>query len=103
MNLKHSLIKMRDILLTDLLYLVPCLIKWFYQLKIRKEITVYPITNVIGRKAKLYQHGQWPPEEKDSQAVLFLHGVYSHPFVMLHLAKEAQKAKLGPVFSVYLS
>ena len=102
-KIQHFFIKMQDILITDILYLIPCAFNWFYHLKIKKDISSFRLIDKNDKKAILYQHGQWNPEENEAQAILILHGLYSHPFVMLHLVEMAQKANLGPVFSLYVS
>lgn len=94
---------MQDILITDILYLLPCMIKWLYHLKIKKDIFLFRLKDGSGKRANLYQHGKWESEKREVQVTLILHGLYSHPLLMLHLAKMAQTTNIGPVFSLYVS
>lgn len=94
---------MQDILITDILYLLPCMIKWLYHLKIKKDIFLFRLKDSSGKRATLYQHGKWESEKRELPVTLILHGLYSHPLLMLHLAKMAQTTNIGPVFSLYLS
>lgn len=94
---------MQDILLTDIRYLLPCALKWFYHRKIKKDIFLFQLKDKdSGKKANLYQHGEWESDNQKPQGALILHGLYSHPCVMLHLAEIAQKANIGPIFSLYV-
>ncbi|MCZ6925434.1 MAG: hypothetical protein O7D30_09185, partial [Rickettsia endosymbiont of Ixodes persulcatus] len=47
--------KMRDIIITDILYLIPCILNWFYHLKIKKSINHFNLKNHSGKEATLYQ------------------------------------------------
>jgi predicted esterase len=101
-KIKHFFTKMQDILITDICYLLPCVCKWFYHRIIKKDIFHYQLQDSLsGKKASLYKHGKGELKE-ESQAVLILHGLYSHPCMMLHLAKIAQNANPGPVFSLFV-
>lgn len=100
---RHFIHKIQDILITDFIYLVPSALKWFYHRKIKRSITHHTVRNESGKKATIFRHGHWASESKDVQATLILHGLYSHPFIMMHLAEMAQKVNHGPVFSLYLS
>ncbi|MBA2368799.1 MAG: hypothetical protein H0V82_07225 [Candidatus Protochlamydia sp.] len=101
LKIKHFYIKMQDILITDIRYLLPCVLTWFYHRKIKKDIFLFKLKNPhSGKKASLYQHGKW--KITNPQSILILHGLYSHPCVMQHLAKVAQKANIGSVFSLYV-
>lgn len=99
---KHFLTKMQDILLTDMIYLFPCVLKWFYHLKIKRDIFDFRFSDDQGKEAILYQHGKLN-FEKETQVSLILHGHYSHPLVMLHIAEMMRKTTKGPVFSFYVS
>jgi hypothetical protein len=100
---KYLFIKWWDILFTDITRLLPCIIRWFYQLKIKRNIRPFRIEHPSGKKAMLYQHGGWNSKQSEAKTVLILHGLYSHPCVMLHLAKQAQEINEGPVFTLNLS
>lgn len=102
-KMKHFFTKMRDILLTDLCYLLPCFLQWFYHRKIKKDVFRFQLKNPQSdMTADLYQHGEWNLEKQELQSVLILHGQYSHPCVMLHLAKIAQTTNIGSVFSLHV-
>lgn len=103
LKIKHFFTKMQDVLITDICYLLPCIITWFYHRKIKRDIFLFQIKDRhYGKKASLYRHGELKLENKESQSILILHGLYSHPCVMLHLAKIAQKVNIGSVFSLYV-
>ena len=101
-KIQHFFIKMQDIVITDILYLLPCVLKWFYHRKIKKDIFLFQLKDRFGKKASLYQHGEWESEKRGMCVTLILHGLYSHPLVMIDLAEMAQKTNLGPVFSFYV-
>lgn len=94
---------MSDIIVTDSIYIFPCMLKWFYRLKIKRDIIPIPLKNSLGKKGTLYQHSPLTTENRGAQAILILHGRYSHPFVMLHLCDLAKEAQMGPVFSLYVN
>lgn len=100
---RHFIDKMWDILATDFIYLLPAAIKWFYLRRIKKSITRHPIRLRNGKTASIYHHGGNESNDAEVEATLILHGLYSHPFIMRHLAEMAQEAGKGPVFSLYLS
>lgn len=102
-KIKNFFTKMQDILITDIIYLLPCGLKWLYHLKFKKDILPSKLIERSGKKANLYQHGNWESENKEIQVTLILHGLHSHPLVMLHLAEMAQETNLGPVYSLYVS
>lgn len=102
-KLNRYLTKIQDIVVTDFIYLLPCAIRWFYRKLVRNEIVRHGIGQGPGRKASIYQHGRFKSPNQEVLATLILHGLYSHPFVMLHLADMAQETGGGPVFSLYLS
>lgn len=94
---------LQDVLITDTLYLVPCMMRWLYHRYIKRDITAYPLKNSTGHKATLFQHGEWRRERKSNTPILIMHGVFSHPIVMLHLAKMAQETHIGPIFTLDVS
>ena len=103
LKIKHFFTKMQDILLTDICHLLPCVMRWLYHRKIKRDIFLFKLKDRhTGKKASLYRHGEWKLDNKGFPNVLILHGLYSHPSLMLHLAKTAQKAKIGSVFSLYV-
>lgn len=102
-KIKHFFTKIQDIVLTDFRYLLPCALKWFYHRKIKMDIFHFQLKNDSGKKASLYQHGKWKSENGETRVTLILHGLHSHPFLMLHLAEIAQKTNRGSVFSLYVS
>src|SRR5437016_2743266 len=103
----NFLSQMRDIILADIVYAFPYAIKWLYRSSIKKQIKLFPLEKTINRKkykAHLFLHGSLDSHISDETSViLLLHGVYGHPFSLLHLADIAQGSGLGPVFSIYLS
>lgn len=101
-SIRHFCAKMQDILVTDVRYLFPCLLKWFYHRRILRDITRIRIKNPLDKKANLYQHGRVKFEGEEGVATLILHGQYSHPFLMRHLASVAEKAQVGSTFSLYV-
>jgi len=102
-KVKHFFIKMQDILVTNLLYLLPCMFSWFYHLKIKRDIFRFQLVDPSGKKADLYQHGKWKSGNREALVTLILHGLHAHPLLMLHLAEMAQKANMGPVYSLHVS
>ena len=98
---RHNIQKYSDILLTDLRHLLPCLCRWLYRSKVRREIICHRITSAEGKKASLFQHGHKSPSPK--RVLLLLHGLYAHPFITLHLADLLQSRDVGAIFSLYLS
>lgn len=92
--------KMQDIIYTDICYLAPCAFQWFYRRNIQRDISLRTIQNPSGRKAKLYRHGNRKLSKNKARAALILHGRYSHPLLMLHLADITRELDLGPVFSL---
>lgn len=103
LRIRHFFTTLKDVLITDLLYLFPAIINWYYHRYIKRDIISFSLTSPSGKKATLYQHGKLKSANRKYPAILILHGVYSHPIVMLHLAKMAQKTKLGLVFSLDVS
>lgn len=99
-KIKLFLNKAQDIVITDILYIIPSFVRWFYHVKIVKDIFPFPLKNSKGKKAVLYQHGKTNVAKR---AILILHGLHGHPGVMLHFAEMAQEVNLGPVFSLYVS
>ncbi len=101
--IRYLTAKWWDILFTDLIRMPSCVARWFYHLKIKKNIRDFHIEDSSGKKAILYQQGHWDSKKQETKATLILHGLYSHPCVMSHLAKLAQDMHAGPVFSLYLT
>jgi predicted alpha/beta hydrolase family esterase len=101
-KIKHTYFKYKDLLITDLTIVPVCVLKWVYTLKIKKQLFPIPLVESSGTRGTLYQHGGQEASNNSLPAVLILHGLYGHPFVMLHLA-EIAKNIAGPVFSLYLS
>lgn len=95
--------QLRDIIVTDVCCLLPCIFRWIYFRRIKKDIYSFDLVEASGKKGKLYQHGEWNSKEKEVTAILILHGLYSHPLVMEHLAKMAKETNIGAVFSFYVS
>ena len=95
-----------DILISDLTFATSYKIKWFYRFNIKNQITEFKLqknSNYQTHTGFLYLHEDKDSEIRDeTSAVLLLHGLYGHPYTLLHLADVAQKANLGPVFSVHL-
>lgn len=87
--------KIQDVVITDILHVLPNFLKW-YLFFIRRKITKCTYQKNI----LLYLHGK--AETQKATAVLFLHGLYGHPSTLLPLAAIAQKAEIGPVFSLHL-
>lgn len=98
----YFLDRLQDIVISDIRYIIPSFLRWFYHTKIRKDITVIPLKDDFGKKAFLYQHGKIGNEKGKDIATLILHGLYGHPAVMLHLAEMAQEVDIGPVFSLLI-
>lgn len=86
---------LKDVLFTDISYVMPHAIKWYYRLKICKKIKTIPLSN----SSSLYLHNG----NLSGTPILFLHGLYGHPFTLLHLADHLQNAIKGPIFSMQLS
>ncbi len=101
-KIKHFLKKVQDIMITNFYYVIPALIKWFYHRKIRKDIFLFDLKNRYRRKVYLFQHGECESDKRNNPVTLILHGLYSHPFVMQHLAEVAQNANIGHTFSLYM-
>lgn len=80
--------KWNDILTSDAIYLLPCLLKWCYDL-------------VITRKVSKVSPGLYHYKGSGDKTILVLHGMHSYPFLMHSISKLASKS--GPVFSVRLS
>src|ERR1700733_13827445 len=95
--------EVRDIVVSDILYIMPSFVKWFYHSNIKKDMTVFPIKDEAGAQASLYLHGKNDLEKGKDTAVLILHGLYGHPAVMFNLIKMALEADIGPVYSLYIS
>ena len=87
---------LKDVLVTDLVFVLPFIIKWYYRRLITHEIVPLGLNN--SRSAILYMHGS----HQGTTPVLLLHGLYGHPFTFLHVADSLQKAKIGPIFSLRL-
>lgn len=98
--------KVNDILIADLAYTFPNAIKWFYRVNIKGNISSITLKRKIktkSKKALLFSHFDSSIQlNKETHAILLLHGIYGHPLSLLHLADIAQEAKIGPVFSIYL-
>lgn len=96
--------KIFDILLADLTYTIPNAIKWIYRVVVKREIVAFPLQNIhrLNERGCLYMHSNFNSMPKGGCAVVMLHGVYGHPFSMLHLADIALEANKGPVFSLHL-
>lgn len=103
LKLKYFSDKMKDILITDILYLFPSLCRWFIHRRIKRDISRFQLNHPSDKKSSLYQHGKIDLKKKNTQPILILHGLYSHPFIMLHLAEIAQNEGFGPIFSLYVS
>lgn len=95
--------KIQDVLFTNVYYIFPLLIRWFYHRKIKKDIFLFNLKNRFKKKVYLYQHGDCESDKRNNPVTLILHGLYSHPFVMQHLAEIAQRANIGHTFSLSLS
>jgi len=96
-------VQMQDIIITTIAFVIPAYFKWFYHVKIKKDILAFPLSDNAGNKGSLFLHGAEGFNKKDLTVTLLLHGLYGHPCTMLHLAELAQKVDSGPVFSLYLS
>lgn len=101
-KIKHFFITMQDVLITDVCYVLPHTLKWFYHRRIKRDISVIRFKNCSGKRASLYQHGTWKFEKSATPVIVFLHGQYSHPLVMQHLAEIAKETQIGATFSLYL-
>lgn len=102
MKSKYFSDKMKDIFMTDIFYVMPGLLKWFYERRIKRNISRFRLNNSSKKLSSIYQHGELD-FKKNSKPILILHGLYSHPFIMLNLAKAAKASGFGPVFSLFVS
>lgn len=93
--MRNILNLLKDVLVTDISHVMPHAIKWYYRLKIRKKLKAFPLSN----SSSLYLH----VGNQTGIPILFLHGLYGHPFTLLHLADHLQNASTGPIFSMQLS
>lgn len=100
-RIKHFLSQLKDHL--DVIYLFPYIVKWFYCLKIKKNLSYFQLKDVFGNKATLYQHNEWESGKREDQAILILHGLYAHPLVILPLIDTAKATETGPVFSLHVT
>ena len=100
---KYFLMEMQDVFISGIGYLIPCLFRWVYRLKIKKDLVPIVFKDGSGKTATLYQHGKWKVKDGNVRAILLLHGQHCHPFTMLNLADRAQKTFQDPVFSLYVS
>jgi len=80
---------------TTLFYIIPNMIKWCFKKYIQREITEYPL-QINGMKAYLFLHGKI---EASTSPLLLVHGDYSHPSTLLHIADMAGK---HTTFSLFL-
>ena len=75
-------------------HVLPCAIKWWIRKNITRGISAYlfkSVENNVETKGTLYLHGELnivPGEE--FQPLLFIHGDYGHPFMLLHLIDIAK-------------
>jgi hypothetical protein len=88
--------------------ILPNACKWVYRVKVEKSIHSYPLkvtVDKVDKVASLYLHGKRTEgEQKEGAAVLMLHGVQSHPLMLLPLADAVKKAAPTlPLFSLKIS
>lgn len=92
--------------LATLRFILPAALKWWYKRNFSQKLFPYSVEltkDKVTTKARLYLHGPLVVEkEKKHNPILLVHGDYSHPYTMLHLAKIAKKESCGPVFSLYI-
>lgn len=87
-----NFLKWKDILKTNAVYVLPSFLRWLYHLKVKKDVLAHPLADAI-----LYEY----KGGGSGQAVLILHGLHTHPYIMHPIAVHALTK--GPVFSLYVS
>jgi hypothetical protein len=105
-NARRLFNKTVDLVISNLVLILPNSIKWLYRFYVKQQITPFLIKEnplADSQHALLFLHGNFQSVDfQGSAPLLLLHGMYGHPLALLHLADIAQKVSLGPIFSLYL-
>jgi hypothetical protein len=90
----------------DFRHVIPLGLRWLYQRTVSQGISAYPLrasADKAAATASLYLHGALDvAKDQEVKPVLLVHGDYSHPFTLLHLAELAKRETPSPVFSLFI-
>lgn len=92
-----------DIIPTDIRFMIPSYFKWMFREKIQNRFDRYTLQpETATKQSYLFQHrSPYPNIDPNVNAVLFLHGDYSHPCTTLHMGDIAQQQN-KVVFSLFI-
>lgn len=103
MSLSNHLRYITDVFTTDVIYILPAVLKWIYRRAFARSIVSHKIRNpTSSRTTSLFVHQNLNTIRQETVSViLILHGDYGHPSAHLNLADMAASHGYA-VFSLFL-